>query len=78
MQMSAQALRRKVTFWQGHGLLKEQPADTYTLVEQQQRNARSSDVVMALDDDDAESAMASAQDLKEEEAQVRRELHVFI
>ena len=76
MHMSAQALRRKVTFWQGQGLLKEQTADVYTLVEQQQqqqRHARHNDVAMAAldDDDDAESAMASAQDLKEEEAQVR-------
>ena len=74
MHMSAQALRRKVTFWQGQGLLKEQTTDVYTLVEQQQqqRHARH-DVAMAAldDDDDAESAMASAQDLKEEEAQVR-------
>ena len=75
MHMSAQALRRKVTFWQGQGLLKEQTTDVYTLVEQQQqqRHARHNDVAMAAldDDDDAESATASAQDLKEEEAQVR-------
>ena len=79
MHMSAQALRRKVTFWQGQGLLKEQTTDVYTLVEQQQqqqRHARHNDVAMAAldDDDDAESAMASAQDLKEEEAQVRNRI----
>ncbi len=69
MHMANQALRRKITFWQSHGLLKEETTDTFVLVEEVK--GHSHDVGMVMDEDEAESAMASAQEQKEEELQVR-------
>lgn len=68
MHMPAHALRRKIAFWQSHGLLKEETADTFVLVEEQR--GRHHDASIVMEEEEKESAMASAQDRKEEEYQV--------
>ena len=70
MHMPSSALRRKITFWQSQGLLKEESTDHFLLVEEQK--GRSQDIVI-MDEDEAESAMASSHDQREEELQVREE-----
>ena len=48
--------------------LKEESTDTYVLVEDQKGHGND---VMIVDEEEAESAMASASDQREEELQVR-------
>lgn len=67
LEMTASVLRRKITFWQSQGLLKEVQHDVYQLVED--RKGCSHEMVM-VDEEEVESAMASAQQQKEEEMQV--------
>ena len=69
LQMPATALRRKIAYWQTQGLLKEETTDTFLLVEE--HKGRTHDVIVP-DDDETESAMASAQSQREEELQVRK------
>ena len=71
MQVPSTALRRKIAFWQSQGILKEESTDTFVLVEEQKGPSVAHDVVMMDSDDEAESAMASAKDQREEELQVR-------
>ena len=66
--MPATALRRKIAYWQTQGLLKEESTDTFLLVEE--HKGRTHDMLITDDDDEAESAMASAQSQREEELQV--------
>ncbi|WAR31452.1 ANC2-like protein [Mya arenaria] len=61
-QVPATALRRKIAFWQSQGLLKEETPDSSYW-------GRGHDLVVG-DDEEAESAMASAHAQKEEELQV--------
>ncbi len=70
MQVPSTALRRKIAFWQSQGILKEESTDTFVLVEEQRGPSVGHDVVMMDSDDEAESAMASAKDQREEELQV--------
>ena len=65
--MPATALRRKIAYWQTQGLLKEESTDTFLLVED--HKGRSNDTIIT-DDDESESAMASAHAQREEELQV--------
>ncbi|KAK3088868.1 hypothetical protein FSP39_024770 [Pinctada imbricata] len=67
LEMPATALRRKIAFWQTQGLLKEETTDCFLLVEE--HKGRSNDVIIA-DDEEAESALASAHVQREEELQV--------
>ncbi|ELT87319.1 hypothetical protein CAPTEDRAFT_150069 [Capitella teleta] len=67
-QMSTHALRRKIALWQSHGLLREESADTFVLVEEHKGTKDLGSVVM--EEEEAESAMASVQDQREEELQV--------
>ncbi|CAL1540803.1 unnamed protein product [Lymnaea stagnalis] len=67
LEMTASVLRRKIAFWQGQGLLREVSPDVYQLVEE--RRGRPHDLIM-VDEEEIESAMASAQQQKEEEMQV--------
>ncbi|XP_053380784.1 anaphase-promoting complex subunit 2-like isoform X2 [Mercenaria mercenaria] len=67
LQVPATALRRKIAYWQSQGLLKEEQTDTFLLVEE--HKGRSHDIMIG-EDEEAESAMASAHAQKEEELQV--------
>ena len=67
MHMPTSGVRRKMALWQSHGLLREETTDTFVLSEDS-RGRGSADVIM--DEDETESAMASASDQREEELQV--------
>ncbi|XP_041369273.1 anaphase-promoting complex subunit 2-like isoform X2 [Gigantopelta aegis] len=67
LEMPASALRRKITYWQSQGLLKEEVPDMFMLVEEHKGHSQD---VMIPDEDETESAMASAQEQREEELQV--------
>ena len=70
MQIPTTALRRKLAFWMSHGVMKESSADVFTIVENLPKSSLPSDHVVIVDDD-SESAMASEQQVREEEMQVR-------
>ncbi|XP_011633814.1 anaphase-promoting complex subunit 2 isoform X1 [Pogonomyrmex barbatus] len=68
MHVPATVLRRKITFWVSQGLLKESSNDVFVLQEESTSKYRlSTDIV---EEEEAESAMASASDQREEELQV--------
>lgn len=67
MQMQASVLRRKITFWQNHGILHEEENDVFELMEDQKKSTK--DAVVMIEDEE-ESVTASSQDMKEEELQV--------
>ncbi|GIY73163.1 anaphase-promoting complex subunit 2 [Caerostris darwini] len=64
MQIQPSALRRKITFWQNHGLLFEVETDVFVLIEDETEQR---EVVMI--EEEVESVTASSQDKKEEELQ---------
>ncbi|XP_043268898.1 anaphase-promoting complex subunit 2 [Venturia canescens] len=68
MHAPATILRRKMTFWVSQGLLKETSNDVFLLQEESSSKNRS--VAEIVDDEEIESAMASASDQREEELQV--------
>ncbi|RUS84864.1 hypothetical protein EGW08_007405, partial [Elysia chlorotica] len=81
LEMTPTVLRRKLTFWQSQGLLKESTQEgavagdnqhVYTLVEERTGLRGASHDMLGLVDieEEAESAMASAQQQKEEEMQM--------
>lgn len=67
-------LRKRISLWQSHGLIKESKPNVFVLIED--ANSAQMDELMqtqqseCVDDDEAESAMASASDQREEELQV--------
>ena len=68
LEMAPSAVRRKLAFWQGQGLVKEEETDVFVLVEE--RRTGPQEVIAADDDDEMESAMASAAQQREQEMQV--------
>ena len=67
LQIPATALRRKIAYWQTQGLLKEETTDTFVLVEEHKGRPHDS---LIVEDEETESAMASAHAQREEELQV--------
>ncbi|KAG8225667.1 hypothetical protein J437_LFUL006691 [Ladona fulva] len=75
MHVPSTMLRRKIAFWQSQGVLKEVSTDTFVVVEEcPNRSKTNTSLVisseMVCEDEEAESAMASAHDQREEELQV--------
>ncbi|KAG1659260.1 Anaphase-promoting complex subunit 2 [Nymphon striatum] len=71
MKTSTSMLRRKISFWQTQGLIKEESQDTFVLLKEPKLNASGHVFLPSEDDDDeAESAMASSHDQREEVLQV--------
>lgn len=68
MKVPPTVLRKKIALWQSHGLIEEIRSDYYKLVEGD--NNCSNANVGIIEDYESESAMASAQDQREEELQV--------
>ncbi|KAK7008348.1 Anaphase-promoting complex subunit 2 [Halocaridina rubra] len=79
-QVPKTILRRKITYWQTQGVLHEVEPDIFVLVEGEDVGEKGhpsvagtsqSDITpQAIEEDEAESVMASAQDQREEELQV--------
>lgn len=74
MKVPVTILRRKITYWQSMGLISEKSPDYFVLVDgsESQKGSVASNQVqeMIIEDDEAESAMASAHDQREGELQV--------
>ncbi|XP_017045172.1 anaphase-promoting complex subunit 2 [Drosophila ficusphila] len=65
------ALRRRLSFWQNHGLISETTPGIFSLLEKESEKSQFEDMSLAeADEEDLESAMASASDQREEELQV--------
>ncbi|XP_042881814.1 anaphase-promoting complex subunit 2-like [Penaeus japonicus] len=79
-QVPKTVLRRKITYWQTQGVLQEVESDVFVLVEGEDTGEQGQTVATglplteiappAIEEDEAESVMASAQDQREEELQV--------
>uniref|UniRef100_A0A8D8R059 Anaphase-promoting complex subunit 2 n=1 Tax=Cacopsylla melanoneura TaxID=428564 RepID=A0A8D8R059_9HEMI len=75
LSVSATVLRRKITFWQSQGLIREVASDKFCLIEEESnespsKNKNNTVPELVCEDEEAESAMASAHELREEELQV--------
>lgn len=75
MNVPSTLLKRKIAFWQAHGLLEEINANLYQLCEENNDNGGNSHEEV---EEEAESAMASAEDQREEELQVYEMLINFV
>lgn len=69
MNVPPSILRKRIVFWQSQGLIRESRDGIFTLVEGD-HGTESSHAHDICEDDEAESAMASASDQREEELQV--------
>lgn len=69
MHIPPTLLKRKISFWQSHGLITESSLNVFQLVEDAKGEVSQnvSDIIL---EDESESAMASSQDQREEELQV--------
>lgn len=74
MKVPVTVLRRKITYWQSMGLISEKSPDNFVLVDDSDpcKGSGASNQVqdMICEDDETESAMASAHDQREGELQV--------
>lgn len=70
MHVPSTILRRKLGLWQTHGIITESEPDVFDL--QDEDNGKDNNIPddIAVEDYESESAMASAQDQREEELQV--------
>ncbi|EFA00073.1 anaphase-promoting complex subunit 2 [Tribolium castaneum] len=69
MHVPSTILRRKLSFWQSHGIITEPEPDVFYLQEEQENNENNIQDDIVVEDFESESAMASAQDQREEELQ---------
>ncbi|KAI5701623.1 hypothetical protein M8J76_006804 [Diaphorina citri] len=75
LHVSATVLRRKITYWQSQGLIREIASDRFVLIEEEtsespSKNKNNTVPELVCEDEETESAMASAHELREEELQV--------
>lgn len=71
VKMPVALLRRRLAVWLQQGVLREEPAGTFSVVEEERPQDRDS-MVLLDSDEDSDSGMASQADQKEEELLVRR------
>ncbi|CAG9840451.1 unnamed protein product [Diabrotica balteata] len=69
MQCPATVLRRKISFWQCHGIIAETIQDVFSIQDELDQKPASVQEDLFVEDYETESAMASAQDQREEELQ---------
>lgn len=70
VQVTPTDVRKRLLFWQSHGLINETSTDYYVLVEDFDKSTDHASAQHDCEDDEMESAMASASDQREEELQV--------
>lgn len=70
VKMPVALLRRRMSVWLQQGVLREEPAGTFSVVEEERPQDRDS-MVLIDSDDESDSGMASQADQKEEELLVR-------
>ena len=66
VKMPVALLRRRVSVWLQQGVLREEPAGTFSVVEEERPQDRDN-MVLNDSDDESDSGMASQADQKEEE-----------
>ncbi|XP_018567673.1 anaphase-promoting complex subunit 2 isoform X1 [Anoplophora glabripennis] len=69
MQCPPTILRRKIGFWQSHGIIAEMKPDVFCIQEDVDNKDNNIQEDIFVEDYESESAMASAQDQREEELQ---------
>lgn len=70
MNVPGTLLKRKIAFWQSHGLIEEINANVFQLREENANDGANAQE--DVEEYETESAMASAEDQREEELQVSR------
>ncbi|MBN3272417.1 ANC2 protein, partial [Polyodon spathula] len=70
LEMPASVLRRRMTLWQQQGVLREEPAGTFVVVEKAQCERPEKNVVLLESDEEGESNMATQSEQKEEKLQM--------
>lgn len=70
LKIPISTLRRRITFWQTQGLLKEVTPDKYTLIEEGMAEVESNDAIIAGEDEEAESVTKSTKNQRAEELEV--------
>lgn len=70
VKMPVALLRRRMSVWLQQGVLREEPAGTFSVVEEERPQDRDS-MVLIDSDEESDSGMASQADQKEEELLVR-------
>ncbi|XP_038623917.1 anaphase-promoting complex subunit 2 [Tachyglossus aculeatus] len=70
LKVPTASLRRKMALWLQQGVLREDPAGTFSVVEEEPPRDRADNVVLLDSDEEGDSAMASQADQKEEELQL--------
>lgn len=70
VKMPVALLRRRMSVWLQQGVLREEPAGTFSVVEEERPQDRDN-MVLIDSDDESDSGMASQADQKEEELLVR-------
>lgn len=71
VKMPVALLRRRMSVWLQQGVLREEPAGTFSVVEEERPQDRDN-MVLIDSDDESDSGMASQADQKEEELLVGR------
>lgn len=72
------ALRRRISFWQNHGLITEIEPGVFALLEEESEKIQFEEMnITDADEEDLESAMASASDQREEELQVCEYTNIY-
>ncbi|KAF5286723.1 hypothetical protein FQR65_LT12456 [Abscondita terminalis] len=69
VQIPPTVLRKKIGFWQSHGLVEETKSNVFSLIEERESNCPNLNVDVVVEDYESESIMASTQDQREEELQ---------
>lgn len=73
------ALRRRISFWQNHGLVTEIEPGIFALLEEESEKIQFEEMnITDADEEDLESAMASASDQREEELQVLACTYIYL
>ncbi|XP_058861303.1 anaphase-promoting complex subunit 2 [Acipenser ruthenus] len=70
LEMPTSVLRRRMTLWQQQGVLREEPAGTFVVVEKAQCERPEKNVVLLESDEEGESNMATQSEQKEEKLQM--------
>lgn len=70
LKIPISTLRRRVTFWQTQGLIKEVAYDKYALIEEGMTEVEHSDAIITGEDEEAESVTKSTKNQRAEELEV--------
>ena len=70
LKIPISTLRRRITFWQTQGLLKEVAPDKFILIEEGMAEVETNDAVIAGEDEEAESVTKSTKNQRAEELEV--------